>query len=66
MTPLYTHTWTNKSCVQISLEEKCETVTSELQMVRRQVLDANTDNGKNNEKIAELKVKNQRLNIQMV
>ena len=63
---IYIYVWTNKSNTQIRLEEQCETVESELQIVKRQLLDANTDNRKKNEKIAELKVENQSLNIQMV
>ena len=53
-------------CIQINLEEQCEEIKSELQMVKTQLFDANRDNGRMNAKIAELKVKNQSLNIQMV
>ena len=50
-------------CTQIDLQEQCEKIESELQIVKGQLLDANTDNGKMNEKIAELKLKSVSLNI---
>ena len=48
---------------QIDLQEQCEKIESELQIVKGRLLDANTDNGKMNEKIAELKLKNVSLNV---